>query len=484
LKQLKGTDFTRNHYRGIALGIIMMGVMMSAVDTTAVVLALPVMMKDLNSDIISMVWVIMSYLLVITILGTQVGRLGDMYGRVRMYNLGFAIFTAGSAASGLSATGPELVIFRIIQGIGGALISSNSGAMIADTFPENSRGKAFGFTAIGWSIGAIMGIIIGGAFVTFLNWRYIFFINLPIGIVATLVGYFILKEQSKNREKRQINVIDMILLGAGLFLVLYSLTQFTGSGPSQIVLLELTAGAASLIIFAILEGRTRYPSIDPSLFRSKVLVASTFAAFLQALASYAVIFLIIIYLQGPRGLSPLNASILLIPGYVLGGIAAPFAGRFSDKLGARVVATIGLSLQIVGIFVYSGMTTNSSLFLVIFGAILNGTGTSIFYPANTSAVMASTSKKAYGIASGVLRTFSNTGMVASFAVALFIASLSIPRQMAFSIFLGIVNQISGPSSKAYVNGMHSALIASISLLASSLVLSVLRGRESSNLEKG
>ena len=211
----------------------MMGVMMSAVDTTAVVLALPVMMKDLNSDIISMVWVIMSYLLVITILGTQVGRLGDMYGRVRMYNLGFAIFTAGSVASGLSATGPELVIFRIIRGIGGALISSNSGAMIADTFPENSRGRAFGFTAIGWSIGAIMGIIIGGAFVTFLNWRYIFFINLPIGIAATLVGYFVLEERSKNREKRHINVIDMILLGAGLFLVLYSLTQFTGSGLSQ-----------------------------------------------------------------------------------------------------------------------------------------------------------------------------------------------------------------------------------------------------------
>src|SRR5690348_8421788 len=136
----------------------MMGVMMSAVDTTAVVLALPVMMKDLNSDIISMVWVIMSnnVLLVITILGTQVGRLGDMYGRVRMYNLGLAIFTAGSVASGLSATGPQLVIFRIIQGIGGPLISSNSGALIADTFPENNRGRAFGFTA-GWSIGAIMG---------------------------------------------------------------------------------------------------------------------------------------------------------------------------------------------------------------------------------------------------------------------------------------------------------------------------------------
>ncbi|MGA2200013.1 MAG: MFS transporter, partial [Nitrososphaerales archaeon] len=153
---------SEGRYRAAVLAILMTGVMMSAIDTTAVVLGLPVMIKDLHSDIASMIWVIMSYLLVITILGTQVGRLGDMYGRARMYNLGFAVFTFGSLLSGISMTGPELIACRVLQGVGGALISSNSGAVIADTFPANERGKAYGFTGVGWSVGAILGILVGG----------------------------------------------------------------------------------------------------------------------------------------------------------------------------------------------------------------------------------------------------------------------------------------------------------------------------------
>ena len=143
-------------YLRIAITIVMMGVMMSAIDTTAVILGLPVMIGDLNSDILTMISVLLAYLLVIAILGTQVGKLGDMFGRVRMYNLGFAVFTIGSLLCGISTDGTQLVAFRALQGIGGALISSNSGAIIADTFPMKERGKAFGFTGMGFSIGAIL----------------------------------------------------------------------------------------------------------------------------------------------------------------------------------------------------------------------------------------------------------------------------------------------------------------------------------------
>lgn len=143
---------------------------MSAIDTTAVVLALPVMMKDLHSDILSMIWVIMAYLLIITVLGMQVGKLGDMYGRMQMYNIGFAIFTVGSLFCDISQNGIEIIAFRVLQGIGGALLYSNSGAIVANTFSDKVRGKAFGYTAVGWSVGAILGILVGGTFVTFLNW--------------------------------------------------------------------------------------------------------------------------------------------------------------------------------------------------------------------------------------------------------------------------------------------------------------------------
>ena len=464
-----------SRYQLITLAIVMTGVLMSAVDTTAVVLALPVMLVDLHTDILSMIWVIMAYLLVITILGTQVGKLGDMLGRVRMYNLGFAIFTLGSLLCGLSATGPQIVDFRVLQGMGGALISSNSGAIIADTFPENRRGRAFGYTGFGWSAGAIMGILVGGAFVTFLNWRYIFFINLPIGAAATTVGYLRLRDRAP-RVKSTFDLLGMILLGVGIYLWLIFLTDVTGSGWSLSYAPGLVAGTLLIVGFVTWERYYSSPLLNMSLLRQRVLTASMLASFFQSLASFAVLFLIIMYLQGPRGLSPWNASVLLIPGYVLGGLVAPLAGRLSDKFGARVIASLGLLLQVAGMLTYSTLALDTPLYVVILGSVMTGAGSSCFFPANNSAVMASAPRGAYGIASGLLRTFSNIGMVSSFAVALLIASLSIPRQLAFAIFLG-TGGISGTLSAAFVDGLHSALIGSISLLGVALLLSVLRGRE-------
>jgi EmrB/QacA subfamily drug resistance transporter len=462
-------------YETVALAIVMMGVLMSAVDTTAVVLGLPVIMIDLHSDILSMIWVIMSYLLMITIFGTQVGKLGDMFGRVRLYNVGFAVFTAGSLLCGFSATGAELIGFRVLQGLGGALISSNSGAIIADTFPEHKRGRAFGFTGFGWSAGAILGILVGGAFVTFLTWRYIFFINIPVGILATVAGYFLLKERSP-RSRTTVDIGGMVTLGAGLYFLLAFLTDLTGSGLTFYLEAELGASVLLLLAFVVWETRFSSPLLDFGLLRKRVLTASMLAAFFQSLASFAVLFLVIMFLQGPRGLSPWSASLLLIPGYILGGLVAPVAGRLSDKMGARVVASAGLALQGVGILIYSTLGLGSPLYVVIIGSVVNGAGSSTFFPANNSAMMANAPPRSYGIASGLLRTFSNIGMVGSFAVALLIASLSIPRQLAFEIFLG-VGRISGGLSQAFVDGMHSALTASISLLAVAVILSVLRGKE-------
>jgi EmrB/QacA subfamily drug resistance transporter len=463
-------------YRRIAITIVMMGVMMSAIDTTAVILGLPVMIGDLNSDILTMIWVLLAYLLVIAILGTQVGKLGDMFGRVRMYNLGFAVFTFGSLLCGISADGTQLVAFRVLQGIGGALISSNSGAIIADTFPMKERGKAFGLTGMGFSIGAILGILIGGAFVTFLNWRYIFFINLPIGVVATLAGYYLLKERSP-RKRETLDYGGITLFGLSLFLTLYAITSITGSGWSSEYGLELVVGIAAFIGFLLWERRSSSPFLDLSLFRDRIFAASSFAAFFQSLANYAVIFLIIMYLQGPRGMSPWNASLLLIPGYILGGLIAPISGRMSDRYGARVIASLGLALMIAGILVYSTLSLGSSVYVVVLGSILSGAGGSTFFPANTSAVMANSPPKYYGITSGLLRTMSNIGMVCSFAVALFITSIAIPRDIAFQIFLGTGFNLNSSLAASFVDGMHAALLSSILLLVVALVLSILRGKE-------
>jgi len=462
-------------YRDAAIIVVMLGVTMTGIDTSAVILGLPVMMQDLSSNLISIIWVIMAYLLVITILGTQVGRLGDIFGRVRMYNLGFAVFTFGSLLCGLSASGPQLIGFRVVQGLGGALIYSNSGAIIADTFPPKERGRAYGITGTGYSLGAILGILVGGAFVTFLNWRYIFFINLPIGIVATAVGFFMLTERSP-RVKAKLDIGGMVILGASLFLLIFGMINITGSGLAPEYAAEVAVGLVLLPTFIAFERWYSSPLLDLSLLKQRVLTASIFAAFLQSLASFAVLFLLIMYLQGPRGMTPWNAALLLIPGYILGGAIAPFSGRLSDRMGARVIASVGLALQICGFLVYSTLGLTTPTYVVIVGAVLNGAGSSSFFPANNSAVMASAPARAYGVVSGLLRTFSNIGMVCSFAVALLITSLSIPRQTAFEIFLG-VGRIQGQLSSAFVDGMHVALAGSISVLLVALVLSILRGKE-------
>ncbi len=464
--------------RTVAVAIVMTGVTMSAIDTTAVILGIPVMKTDLHSDLLSMVWVIMAYLLITTIATTQVGRLGDMFGRVRMYNLGFAIFTIFSLFCGFSENGAELIAFRVFQGLGGAFIFANGGAILADTFPPNERGKAFGYNGIGWSLGAILGILVGGAFVTFLSWRYIFFINVPIGTGATLVGYFMLKEKSP-RLKESLDYGGLLLLGAGLFLILYGVSNITGSGWDYTTGLEMLMGAMLIVSFIFLEMRIKHPLLDLSILKSRILTASIFAAFFQSLATFAVLFLIIMYLQGPRGLSPWNSSILLIPGYILGGVVAPLSGRLSDRVGARVVATIGLSVQIVGVLIYLTFAISTSIYVVILGAVVYGSGNSAFFAPNNSAVMSSAPPKAYGVSNGLLRTMANVGMLSSFAVALLMSSLSIPRVYAFQIFLG-VGKINGQLSLEYIRGMHTALLASIVMLLIAIVLSVLRGRETRN----
>jgi EmrB/QacA subfamily drug resistance transporter len=461
--------------QSLVLAVVMLGVMIAAIDTTIVILGLPVMMADLHSDIVSMVWVIMAYLLTLTVLGPQVGKLGDMFGRVRMYNLGFGIFTLGSVLCGLSQTGPELIALRVLQAIGGALISANSGAIIADNIPANQRGRAYGLTGIGYNVGAILGILLGGVLITFVNWRFIFYINLPVGLVALVLAFRVLRERSPRRRAR-IDVLGMLLLGLSLFLILLSLTNIAGQGWSGTQEMLLTAGVILLPVFVAWENHTTNPMVPLSLFRERVLTASMFASFFQALGYFAVFFLIIMYLQGVRGLSPFVASLLVAPGYVVGGVIGPFSGRLADRIGARIPATIGLAFQIAGILVYSTLGPTSSFAVVVAAAVLSGCGSGFFFSANNSAVMANAPRESYGLASGLLRTLANVGMVGSFAVALVSAAAAVPRAEAFAIFLG-TSTLTAALGAAFVQGLHFALLVEIIPMVIAVALSALRGRE-------
>jgi EmrB/QacA subfamily drug resistance transporter len=457
---------------GAAMAVIMTGVLMTAVDTTIVVLALPEIQRGLHVALSAVVWVIISFLLVITLLATQVGRLGDQFGRVRMYEAGFVVFVLGSLACALAWNEASIIAFRIVQGVGGAFIMANSGAVIADLYPRERRGRAYGFTAVGWTMGAVLGIVLGGLIVTYISWRWVFWINVPVGVAALAVATRVLQDRAE-RTRRRLDLPGMTCLGLGLFGVLWAMTRLATTAFDAEVAGYLIGGIVLIVAFGIIERRQAEPMLPLSIFRIPTMTASLLASLFQGLASFAVLFLVIMYLQGPRGLSPIHASLLLVPGYVLGSVAGPYAGRLADRRGPVLPATAGLAIQVAGLAIYAQLSLTTGLWVVVVAAIINGVGASFFFPANSSAIMKAAPPEAFGIASGMMRTFANIGMVFSFAVAILIASRSISRGLAFAIFVGNTS-LHGALAAAFTSGLHAAFYASMGFMVLAAALSALR----------
>lgn len=447
---------------------------MGALDSTIVILAFPTISSSLHSDMLSALWIILIYLLVVAVCTTQLGRIGDIYGRSRMFNAGFGIFTLGSLFCGLSPTITILIISRAIQAVGGAFMQANSGAIIADTFPPNARGAAFGYISLGWTSGAMLGIVLGGVITTFVGWEYIFFINIPIGIIASVLGFIYVKD--KLRIKAYLDTIGMILLSSALALISYAAVNFAGEGLALSNIATFVVGIIFGLAFITYEKRTAHPIIDFSSLDNRVLKYSIMAAFFLNLGYLSVVFLITMYLQGIRSLSPLDASLLLIPGYVAGSLLSPFMGKLSDRYGARIIATSGCVFLVIATLIYLTLRVDTSLYVVLVASAISGIGTSMFMPANNSAVMANAPAAAYGGISGVLRTIQNIGILGSFVTTITVASASIPRNVAFEVFIGTTNLVGGVS-EAFLHGIDSALTASIIIITIAGIMSWMRGIE-------
>ena len=459
--------------RNVGLFVIVLGLMMTGIDTTAVILALPDITLDLHSNLDTTIWVIIIYLLIIAVMTTQLGRFGDSFGRSKIYNSGFVVFTVGSALAGTSFNIYELIGFRALQAFGGALMQANSGALIADLYPANERGRAYGYTSIGYTTGATLGILVGGIITTFIGWEYIFYINIPIGIIATILGIKNIK--SGKTTKTYFDIPGLVSLLAALTFTTYGAANITGVGVDSFNIALIITGLIILGIFISVEKKVKNPIINMKVFTNRVFNFSLFASFFESMGYLSVIF-IIMYLQGIRGLSPLDASLLLVPGYVIGACIAPFAGRLTDKIGARIPATSGLFLMLAGILVYTTFSITTPLYFVIIASILGGSGSSLFYPANNSAVMANAPPGYYGLSSGLLRTFANIGTLISYVLAITIASITVPKYVALEVFLGLHNIIGSLAAK-FMTGIRSALIMSFIIIVVAILLSLFRGKE-------
>jgi multidrug resistance protein len=418
-------------------------------------------------------WVIISFLLVITLLSTQVGRLGDMFGRVRMYQAGFAVFVVGSALCALAWDELSVIVFRCVQGVGGALVMANGGAVLADLYPRNQRGRAYGFTSLGWTIGAVLGVVLGGLIVTYVSWRWIFWINVPTGILAIGVAMRVLRETGE-RTRQKLDPLGMVTLGLGLFGVLWAITKLANEPFNAEIAGYLIGGVALIVAFGFIESRIKAPMLPLRIFRVPTMAASLCAALFQGLASFAVLFLLLMYLQGPRGLSPISASLLLLPGYLISTGVSVYAGRLTDRYGPVLPATAGLALQVVSLVLYAQLSNATPLWWIVCIGVINAVGACLFFPANNSAIMKAAPPDMFGIASGMMRTFSNIGTVFSFSVAILVASRSISRALAFQIFVGTTT-LHGPAATAFTTGLHAAFYESVSFMVLAAVLSALRG---------
>ncbi len=457
---------------GAVLLLVTLGTLMVAVDSTIVILALPTMARDLAAPLGTIIWTILVYLLITAALTTQAGRVGDMFGRGRIYNAGFGIFTVGSALSGFSPTAEILIAARAVQAVGGAIMLANAGAVIAHVFPPERRGRAFGFLTLGWSVGAILGILLGGVITTTLGWRYNFFINIPLGLLAVGLGSRCLPRSA--REPTRYDVPGFLSLSVGLASICYGAIEIAVNGVAGTNVTFLGIGFASLVAFVLVELRAPSPMVDLRSLRDRLLGFSLVAGFLQALGYLSVVFVLTLYLQGIRGLTPLDSSLLLVPGYLVGAVVGPIMGSRVDRLGPRELATGGIVLMLGAVLAYSSLTVGSWLGWVPAISLVSGLGSGMFFPANNTAVMSQATPRTFGSISGLRATLSNMGTLLSFVITLAVASASVPRYVAYEVFLGTSN-LPGGIGSAFLTGLHAALYGSAVILAVAAALSWSRG---------
>jgi EmrB/QacA subfamily drug resistance transporter len=462
-------------YKWVALGVTSLGVLMSAIDSTIVVLGLPVMVHDLRASLVTMVWVIMGYTLVSTASLLVLGRIADMFGRVRMYNLGFVVFTVASVLCGTSHSGGQLIAFRLLQGLGSALLMVNSIAIITEAFPREERGRALGLNSVVWNAGSILGPLIGGLLLSGFSWRYLFFVNLPIGAAGTVAAFLFLQELSTRGASEGFDLGGAALFTCGITAILLVLTQGLSLGFTSPPMLALTAvGLLCLLAFYWLEHRLPFPVLDFRLFENRLYGLSVAAAMLQALALFAVSFLVAYYLEAVKGEPPLTTAFLTLPTALVSSVVGPFSGRWSDRIGTRLPATVGLLIQSAGVLWLSFLRPESGVVSVLAPLAILGLGGGLFWSPNTSAAMGAAPVARLGVASATLSTLRNVGFLMSYALAIAVAAKSLPPQVMNALFLHAGVQLGAPDMAAFTTGMSHALHLSFGLSLVAALVSSLR----------
>ncbi len=459
-----GTAAHHDRYKWIALSNVTLGMLMATINSSIILIALPDIFRGIHLNPLTpgntsyLLWMLMSFLVVTAVLLVSLGRVGDMFGRVRMYNLGFAVFTFFSILLSVtwlhgSAGALWLILMRVGQGVGGAFLLANTSAIVTDAFPVEQRGLALGITGIAAMGGAFIGLVVGGLLAP-VEWHLVFLVSVPFGVFGTVWAYLKLEERGERRPAR-IDWWGNVTFAVGFLLVLVGITygiepygHDTMGWTSPRVLAELIAGVALLAVFLAIELRSDHPMLRLSLFKIRAFSMGSLATLLASLARGGLMFILIIWLQGIwlplHGYSfsrtPLWAGIYMLPltaGFL---IAGPLSGILSDRFGARPFATAGMLVAALAFGLFVAMPVDFSYVYFALVLLLMGLGMGVFSSPNTAGIMNSLPPDQRGAGAGITQTFQNSSMVLSIGVFFTLIIIGLASTLPHALYGGLVAQ--------------------------------------------
>lgn len=463
-------------YKWMALSVTSIGALMASMNSGTLIIALPTLLRDLHTTLLSLIWILLAYNVTQTVFVLNGGRLSDMYGRKRLYVLGFSVFTLASLLAGFTHNVNLLIALRAVQGVGGAFMAANSSAIVADAFPKSQLGVAIGTNQMMIAVGSILGPIVGG-WLTSLGWQWVFWFNVPIGIIGTVWALVTLRDTASARDARDpVDLWGNATYAAGFALLMIGLSiggiqSWAGVGK------YIVLGLVFLAAFILIERRVKAPMLDLRLFRDAAFSLNNAQVFLNSIVRFALTFLFVFYFQGAKGIDAVLAGVMLGPVALGLLIASPIAGRMADKAHPRRLIQIGLGLTTLAMLGFATLLgTHTSYPLIAVLMFLAGVGSGLFNSPNSSLIMGSVAADRRGVAAGVRTLLMSVGSVVAIIFTLSVVVARVPREVMLKVFSGLASNLPDATLSPFIGGLREAFWLLTGVSALSLVLALLTPR--------
>lgn len=467
-----------------ALVTVALGTFMATLDSSIVNISLPAILTYFRSDLATIQWVVLAYLLAITSLLLTFGRLADIWGRKKVYTIGFGIFTLGSLVCGLAPTPAYLIGARVIQAVGAAMLQSNGLAIATAVFPDKERGRALGINGTIVATGITLGPAIGGVLVGAFGWQSIFSVNLPVGLIGIGLALLVLQEERISTRRAgataRFDPLGAILIAVALSTLLLALNRGSVAGWGSPRIIGLFAVAIlCFAAFIVVERRVAAPILDLTLFRIRAFATGNVAALCSFLAISTNAFLMPFFLQLVLGFGPAQAGLLLMPTSLTLAIVAPLSGWLSDRFGARFLASLGLAISALALLLLSFLTAGAHYSDILFRLILLGVGIGTFNSPNSSAIFSSVPRDRYGVIGGFISMIRNSGQVIGVAIAGAVVVAAIAPVVGDAGLDALRTGGNGAGRNAlldaFMQGFRQVFLLSAIIAACGAVISILRG---------